>query len=337
MTPDLNISLKPFHFFASEEKSNFFTRIQNENQVEEAVHWCHENNYPFLIIGSGSNILFTKNFTGLIAKMEMTGIKKTNETSSDVTLQVAAGENWHHFVSYCVQKGWGGLENLSLIPGTVGASPIQNIGAYGAEIQECIEHVKAYDTLTQQWINLSNKECGFGYRTSVFMLQPNRYIITHVQYILQKQPILKTDYGAIREVLHDKGIKNPSLANVAAAVTQIRTHKLPDPKILGNTGSFFKNPILPKEKYTELEKSFPNIIAHPISDKEYKVAADWLIASCGWKGIRKGNVGCYEKQALVIVSYGIKSGKEVYDFSEEIIHAVQTKFGITLDREINVY
>jgi UDP-N-acetylmuramate dehydrogenase len=337
MTPDLNISLKPFHFFSSEEKSNFFTRIQNENQVKEAVHWCHENNYPLLILGAGSNVLFTQNFTGLVAKMEVMGIKKINETSSEVTLEVGAGENWHHFVSYCVQKGWGGLENLSLIPGTVGASPIQNIGAYGAEIQDCIEQVKAYDALTQQWINLSNKECGFGYRTSVFKIQPKRYIITHVQYILQKQPILKTDYGAIREVLHDKGIKNPSLENIAAAVTQIRTLKFPDPKIFGNAGSFFKNPVLTKEKYTELEKSFPHIIAHPISDNEYKLAAGWLIEACGWKGIRKENVGCYEKQALVIVSYGIESGKEVYDFSAEIIQAVQSKFGITLDREVNVY
>jgi UDP-N-acetylmuramate dehydrogenase len=337
MTPELNISLKPFHNFASEEKTSFFTKIMHVNQVEEAVDWCKENNYPLFVLGAGSNILFTEHFLGLTAKMEIMGIKKTNETASEVFLEVGAGENWHHFVSYCIQKGWGGVENLSFIPGTVGASPIQNIGAYGIEVKDCIESIKAYDCVSQEWVCLLNKECDFGYRTSIFKQLPNRYIVTHVCYILQKQPILKTDYGDIRDQLHEKGIKNPSLRNISDAILQIRMHKFPDPKQWGNAGSFFKNPILSIEKYKVLEQSIPNIIAYPITDDTYKISAAWLIESCGWKGKRKGNVGCYEKHALVIVSYGIVSGNEVFDFSEEIIQAVAHKYNILLEREVNVY
>jgi UDP-N-acetylmuramate dehydrogenase len=332
-----NISLKPYHFFSSEEKANFFTTIQQVEQIENIVNWCKTNTQSLLILGAGSNLLFTKNYTGLVAKMEIMGIKKVNESSNIVSLEVGAGENWHHFVSYCVQKGWGGLENLSLIPGTVGASPIQNIGAYGVEVQSCIEQIKVYDTLTSQWTYLTNHDCNFKYRNSIFKQYPNRFIITHVQFRLHKQPLLKTDHGSIREVLHEKGIKNPSLENIAAAVTQIRRHKLPDPRQLGNAGSFFKNPIVPKEQYILLEQKFPNIIAHPISDTSYKISAAWLIEDCGWKGIRKENVGCYEKHALVIVSYGIKSGLEVYDFSEAIILDIQAKFNIILEREVSIY
>jgi len=332
-----NISLKPYHFFSSEEKANFFTTIQQVEQIENIVNWCKTNTQSLLILGAGSNLLFTKNYTGLVAKMEIMGIKKVNESSNIVSLEVGAGENWHHFVSYCVQKGWGGLENLSLIPGTVGASPIQNIGAYGVEVQSCIEQIKVYDTLTSQWTYLTNHDCNFKYRNSIFKQYPNRFIITHVQFRLHKQPLLKTDHGSIREVLHEKGIKNPSLENIAAAVTQIRRHKLPDPRQLGNAGSFFKNPIVPKEQYILLEQKFPNIIAHPITDTSYKISAAWLIEACGWKGIRKENVGCYEKHALVIVSYGIKSGLEVYDFSEAIILDIQAKFNIILEREVSIY
>lgn len=337
MSPEINISLKALHSFASEETSHYFTTIKCNQDIIDASNWSTNKKVPLLIIGSGSNVLFTKNFEGLVAKMEIMGIKKLEETASEVILEVGAGENWHHFVSYCVQKGWGGIENLSLIPGTVGASPIQNIGAYGVEVQECIKSILAFDTTTNEWINLSNKECVFGYRTSLFKQTKNRYIIAQVQFVLQKQPLLKTDYGAIREVLHDKGIKNPSLEAISNAVIQIRSQKLPDPKVLGNAGSFFKNPTLPIEQFNQLKESFPNIIAYPISDTAYKIAAGWLIEACGWKGVRKGNVGCFEKQALVIVSYGIVSGKEVFDFSEEIIKSVQEKFGIILEREVNIF
>ena len=332
-----NISLQPYHSFGSNEKASYFSTITNKQEIVEFAKWGKEKQLPILVIGSGTNILFTKNFEGLIGKMELMGIKKIEETASEVILEVGAGENWHHFVSYCVQKGWGGIENLSLIPGTVGASPIQNIGAYGVEVQECIKSIEAYDTENEKWIQLSNLDCAFGYRTSLFKQNPNRYIIASVKFILNKQPQLKTDYGVIREVLHDKNIKNPSLENVSNAIIQIRSQKLPDPKTLGNAGSFFKNPSIPSKQYEILKEQFPGLIAYPISDDTYKVAAGWLIEAAGWKGARKGNVGCYEKQALVIVSYGIQSGKEVFDFSEEIIKSVHEKFSIQLEREVNVF
>jgi len=332
-----NTSLKPYHSFASEEEAKFFTTLKNEQDVIDIAKWSSENKMPLLIIGSGSNLLFTANFNGLVAKMEIMGIKKIAETASDVILEVGAGENWHHFVMYCVQKGWGGLENLSLIPGTVGASPIQNIGAYGVEVKECITSIMAYDLSNSQFSTLQNNDCAFSYRNSLFKQQPNRYIITNIQFKLKKQPTLKTDYGVIREVLHEKNIKNPSLVDISNAIIQIRSNKLPDPSKIGNAGSFFKNPTISIENSHQLKKDFPSIIAYPISDNEYKIAAGWLIEACGWKGVKKGNVGCYDKQALVIVSYGILSGKEVYDFSAEIIHSVYEKFGIQLEREVNVY
>ena len=332
-----NTSLKPFHSFASQEHSKFFTTLKNEQDVVDAANWAKENNTSILIIGSGTNMLFTTNYNGLVAKMEIMGIKKLNETASEVILEVGAGENWHHFVMYCVHKGWGGLENLSLIPGTVGASPIQNIGAYGVEVEECINFVTAYDIMSAKFVTLENKDCLFNYRNSLFKQHPNRYIITNIQFQLKKQPILKTDYGVIRDVLHDKNIKNPSLADISNAIIQIRSNKLPDPAKIGNAGSFFKNPTITTDKFNQLKENFPELIAYPISDNEYKIAAGWLIETCGWKGIKKGNVGCYEKQALVIVSYGIVSGKEVYDFSAEIIQSVFEKFGIQLEREVNVY
>jgi len=330
-------SLKPYHSFASEEHADFFTTLKNEQDVIETAIWANENKTSILIIGAGSNILFTKNFNGLVAKMEIMGIKKINETATNVNLEVGAGENWHHFVLYCVQKGWGGLENLSLIPGTVGASPIQNIGAYGVEVQECIISITAYDQMISQFVTLQNKDCSFSYRNSIFKQYPDRYIITNIQFKLNKQPILKTDYGVIREVLHEKNIKNPSLADISNVIIQIRSNKLPDPSKIGNAGSFFKNPAISIEKYSQLKNKFPELVAYPISDIEYKVAAGWLIESCGWKGVKKGNVGCYEKQALVIVSYGIISGSEVFDFSAAIIQSVFEKFDIQLEREVNVY
>ena len=334
---DQDISLKTYHSFASEEKTSFFTTLKSKEDIVALSKWKEVQQVPLLMIGAGSNILFTKDFNGIVAKMELMGIKKMEETGSEVILEVGAGENWHHFVLYCVQKGWGGLENLSLIPGTVGASPIQNIGAYGVEVQSCIISILAYDIEIQDWVTLKHKECEFEYRNSIFKKFPNKYIIANVKFVLQKQPQLTTDYGVIREVLHNKGIKNPSLQNISDAIIQIRTQKLPDPKILGNAGSFFKNPTVEVEIYEELKNKFPNLIAYPVSDNTYKIAAGWLIEACGWKGVRKGNVGCYEKQALVIVSHGIKSGKEVYAFSEEIIQSVKEKFNILLEREVNVF
>ena len=332
-----NISLKKFNSFSCDVNASNFTTIHSTEQLIEALDWCNNNKMPFIILGAGSNILFTKQVDALVLKIEIKGIQKTNETSSAVYLSVGAGENWHNFVSYCVQKSWGGIENLSLIPGTVGAAPIQNIGAYGVEVKETIANVTAYDTLTNQWVTIYNIDCDFGYRTSLFKKEKNRFIICKVDFYLQKQPSLRTAYGAIREVLHQKNIQNPSLVDVSNAIIQIRTQKLPDPKIVGNAGSFFKNPTVSKEVFEQLKLTHVDMMAFPISDLTYKLAAGWLIEHSGFKGYRKGAIGCYEKQALVIVNYGNGTGKEILAFSEEIINAVYQKFGVHLETEVNIY
>ncbi len=336
MTPTKNISLKPFHSFGCDVNATYFTTIKSSHEIELAIDWCKKNDKPFLVLGSGTNMLFTKQVEALVLKMEIKGIQKTNETASEVYLSVGAGENWHHFVSYCVHKGWGGVENLSLIPGTVGAAPIQNIGAYGVEVKETIETITAYDTIANKWVSLNKLDSDFGYRNSLFKREKNRFIITKVDFCLQKQPKLRTDYGAIREVLHQKKIQNPSLEDVSNAIVFIRTQKLPDPKMLGNAGSFFKNPTVSINQFELLKNKYENIMAFPISDTEYKLAAGWLIEHSGWKGVKKGNIGCYEKQALVIVNYGNGTGQEILDFSAEIIQSVFQKFEVVLEREVNV-
>jgi UDP-N-acetylmuramate dehydrogenase len=332
-----NSSLQNLHSFGCNEKANYFAKIGSMETIEKSIQWAKEKNIPYLILGAGSNILFTKTFEGLVLKMEIMGIKKLKETPSEVILEVGAGENWHHFVSYCVQKGWGGVENLSLSPGTVGAAPIQNIGAYGVEAKDSIASVTAYDTQSAQFITLQNSDCAFAYRTSLFKKDTTRYIISSVQFVLQKQPIFRTEYGAIKEVLHQKNNKQPSVEAIANAVIQIRSEKLPDPKKLGNAGSFFKNPTITKDLFEVLVTKYPKMIAYPITDDTYKIAAGWLIEACGWKGIQKGSVGCYEKQSLVIVHYNNGPGIEIFNFSEEIIQSVLTKFEILLEREVVIY
>ncbi len=331
-----NISLKPYHSFACDEIASFFTIVKSKEALVEALIWAKDNQLAYLVLGSGSNVLFIKQFEGLVIKMEISGIQKVVETASEVQLQVGAGENWTHFVSYCVQKSWGGLENLSLIPGTVGAAPIQNIGAYGVEVGEHIISVNVYDTENNKWLIFTNAECKFGYRDSIFKKEANRFIVYSVLFKLSKQPILRTDYGAIKAVLHEKGISNPSIESISNAVIYIRSSKLPDPKKLSNAGSFFKNPMITKAQYDQLIIQYPSLIAFPINDTTYKIAAGWLIEACGWKGMIQNQVGCYKDQALVIVNYGATSGKAIYDFSEAIIQSVEQKFGIILEREVNI-
>lgn len=331
-----NIELSKYNSFGCKATASYFCTVKRKDEVDEAISWCTHQNKPYLLLGGGSNILFTKDFNGLIIKMEIKGIKLLKETPSEVLISVGAGENWHLLVKYCVQKGWGGIENLSLIPGTVGAAPIQNIGAYGVEAKDSIQAITAFDTQLKKWVVLQNKDCHFDYRNSLFKQEKNRYIITEVQFSLQKQPNLRTDYGAIREVLHNKQIKQASIEDISNAIIEIRTAKLPDPLVLGNAGSFFKNPTVSLELFNQLKQSHANIVAFPISDTQYKLAAGWLIEQAGWKGKKKGPVGCYEKQALVIVNYAQASGKEIFDFSEEIIQSVHAQFGILLEREVNI-
>jgi UDP-N-acetylmuramate dehydrogenase len=330
-----NIALKRYHSFACEEMASFFTTVSTKEALIEAIDWASENKQPYLILGAGTNILFTKQFDGLVIKMEFNGIQKLQETSSEIILKVGAGENWTHFVSYCVQKSWGGLENLSLIPGSVGVAPIQNIGAYGVEVSEHIVSVDTFDTLKKEWVTLPQQDCAFGYKSSIFKKEANRYIICAVQFKLSKQPLLRTDYGAIKAVLHARGIPT-SVESIAGAVTYLRLNQLPDPKKLANAGNFFKNPMITKKQYDQLLLQFPALMAYPIDDHTYKIAAGWLIEACGWKAVTKDQVGCYQDQVLVIVNYGATKGKTILDFSEAIIQSVQDQFGILLERAVNI-
>jgi UDP-N-acetylmuramate dehydrogenase len=331
-----NIALKQYHSFACEEIARFFTSVSTKEALMEAIKWTKENKQSYLILGSGTNILFTQQFNGLVIKMEFIGIQKIQETSSELLLQVGAGENWSHFVSYCVQKSWGGLENLSLIPGSVGVAPIQNIGAYGVEVSEHIVSVEAFDTIKNEWVTIPQQDCAFGYRSSIFKKEANRYIVCAVQFKLSKQPLLRTDYGGIKAVLHARGISNPSVESIAGAVTYIRLNQWPDPKKLGNAGNFFYNPMITTTQYDQLILQFPSLMAYPIDDHTYKIAAAWLIEACGWIGVTKDEVACYKDQVLVIVNYGATKGKTILDFSEAIIQSVQMKFGIELERAINI-
>lgn len=331
-----NISLKPYHSFACEEIARFFTSVATKEALIEAIDWANNNNQPYLIIGFGTNILMTKQFNGLVIKMEITGIQKLQETSSELQLQVGAGENWTHFVSYCVQKSWGGLENLSLIPGTVGAAPIKNIGAFGVEVSEHILCVDAFDTIKNQFVTITKQDCAFEYRTSIFKKEVNRYIVCAVHFKLSKQPLLRTDYGAIKSVLHARGISNPSIASIASAVVYLRSNQWPDAKKMANAGSFFKNPSITINQYDHLILQFPSLKAYPINDNTYKIDAGWLIEACGWKGTTKNQVGLYQDQVLVIINYGTTKGQDILDFSEAIVESVLLKFGVNLESVISI-
>jgi UDP-N-acetylmuramate dehydrogenase len=297
---------------------------------------------PF-ILGGGSNILITKNIDGLVLKNEITGIEKTGEDDDFVYVKAGAGENWHQFVLHCLQNNWAGVENLSLIPGNVGASPMQNIGAYGVELKEVFHELEAFHLQDGSVANFGLNDCAFGYRESVFKQRyKGQFVILTVTYKLRKTPLFNTNYGAIEEELEKMGVQQLSIQAISQAVINIRSSKLPDPKVIGNAGSFFKNPSIPVQQFESLKSTFPGIVGYANADGSVKLAAGWLIEQCGpndhssWKGYRKGDAGCHAKQALVLVNYGHAKGKDIYDLSEEILQSVQTKFGVTLEREVNI-
>jgi UDP-N-acetylmuramate dehydrogenase len=331
-----NIALKPHHSFACEEIASFFTLVTTREGLMEAIEWAKDNGQPYLILGAGSNILFTKQFDGLVIKMGLQGIQKIQETSSEVLLKVGAGENWSHFVSYCVQKSWGGLENLSLIPGTVGATPIKNMSAYGVEVGEHIVSVEAFDTMGNEWVTLNQEDCAFVNASSIFNQDNKRYIICAVQFKLSKQPLLRTEFGAIKSVLHDRSISNPSVESIAGAVIFLRLSQWPDPKKMGNAGQFFKHPMISKVQYDHFLQAFPSIRAYPINDLNYEIEVEWLIESCGWKGVTVDQVSCFQNQLMVIVNKGATKGKLILDFYEAIKQSVFNKFGLNLESAISI-
>lgn len=296
------------------------------------------NEKDLFLISGGSNMLLTSDIDKLVVHIDTKGIEILNETDSHIELKVQAGENWHKFVLWSISQNYGGLENLSLIPGNVGTCPIQNIGAYGVEVKDTITNVEALEIESNQIANFKNKDCAFGYRNSVFKNElKGKYILTAVSFKLSKNKHrLNTSYGAINKELETQGITKPTIKDVSNAVIKIRQSKLPDPKEIGNSGSFFKNPVVSTEHFKTLQKQYPTIPSYPISDKEIKVPAGWLIEQAGFKGKRFGDAGVHTKQALVLVNYGNATGTAVFDIAKEIQKTIKTVFQISLEIEVNV-
>lgn len=328
--------MQPYNTFGIPVIAEKFVTIRSVRDVQSLIQAGHLKN-KHLFLGGGSNVLFTKDFDGLVIKNEITGISVVREDEQHVWIEAASGEVWHNLVMYTVEHNWGGIENLSLIPGTVGAAPMQNIGAYGVELTHVFESLKAINIKSGEDKTFLHSDCAFGYRESVFKhTEKGNYFISAVTLRLKKNPELHVQYGAIQDVLHNSGVKQPTIQDVSKAVIQIRQSKLPDPKILGNAGSFFKNPEIPAELYTWLKNKFPDIPGFPVHDGWIKVPAGWLIEKCGWKGKVVGHTGAHKNQALVLVNYGNATGEEIIRLANDIQASVFTTFGITIVPEVNL-
>jgi len=331
-----NISLKPYNTFRIPVSAHAFIAINDEADLPRLFAQNDWADRPLLVLGGGSNILFTKDFEGLVIKMAIGGIQ-VKEQGDTVLVRAGAGVVWNDLVQYCVARGYGGLENLSLIPGTVGAAPIQNIGAYGVEVKDVFASCRAWSRKTGEFKTFSPEECDFAYRESVFKNKlKDEYIICSVCFKLQKNAPVQIHYGAIQQELQQRQIAQPGIADVAAVVSAIRVSKLPDPSTIGNAGSFFKNPVLDAAQFTALQARFPEIVHYPAPGGKMKLAAGWLIEQCGYKGKVSGHTGTWKNQALVLVNHGGATGQEVYSFSEEIIETVDSRFGVRLEREVNI-
>lgn len=337
MTITSDISLKPYNTFGIEASAKYFTSVQSINNIQELLQTNEYKNNARLILGGGSNLLLTKNVNAIVVKNDLKGIEIINETEECVFVKCAAGEVWHEFVRWCIDKNYGGLENLSLIPGCTGASPMQNIGAYGVEIKDTFYELEAIHTITGEQKTFSKSDCEFGYRESVFKHQlKNQFIITSVTFQLSKKPIFHIEYGAIKQELDVMNISELNIKAISQAVINIRSSKLPNPKEIGNAGSFFKNPEVTANTFQKLKEKFPNLVAYPLDNSGYKLAAGWLIEQCGLKGFRKGDAGVHKLQALVLVNYGNATGNEIYDLSTHVLQTVKDKFGVNLEREVNI-
>lgn len=330
-----NVDLSPYNTLNIKAHAKKFLSVSSSEEVRLL---CSQSvSDPIFILGGGSNILFRNSFEGLIIHIGIKGRELVKEDDEHVWLQIGAGENWHETVLYCVEKGWGGIENLSLIPGTVGAAPIQNIGAYGVELEQVFEQLEAVDIATGKERNFSKEECRFGYRESVFKNElKGDYIITNVTLKLDKHHKVNTSYGAIQNLLDEKGIADPTIRDISDVVIEIRNSKLPNPDDLGNAGSFFKNPIVSRQKFEHLSSTYPQIPGYELNKIEVKVPAGWLIDQAGWKGRVVGNAGTYQQQALVIVNHGGATGKEIWELAEKIRSSVKDQFGIELVPEVNI-
>lgn len=332
-----NISLKESNTFGIEAHTKEFVEVTNVEELLVLVSTFNFSSRKILVIGGGSNLLLTQDFDGMVIKNSIKGMELINEDENHVWIKVMSGEKWHDFVLYSIDKDYAGIENLSLIPGCVGAAPMQNIGAYGVEIKDTFSSLEAVEIETGNLVTFTNAECKFGYRESIFKNEAKgKFIIVSVTFKLNKHPNFNITYGAIQQTLDKNGVKKISVKAISDAVIEIRTSKLPNPKVLGNAGSFFKNPEIPTTEFDRLKIQFPTIVGYPTLNGNIKLAAGWLIEQCGWKGKKVGNVGSHKDQALVIVNYGGATGNEIWQLAMDIQQSVKEKFGVTINPEVNI-
>lgn len=331
-----DVSLRPHNTFGLEALARHWITITSPEQLQELLRDAAYQSVPKLALGGGSNVLFTQDFEGLLIKIAISGIAVVKEDDKHVWVKAGAGVGWHDLVMHCIEQGYGGIENMSLIPGTMGAAPMQNIGAYGVEIKDVFSSLEAVEIATGDRRIFEQVDCQFGYRSSVFKHElKGQYIITSVTLRLQKQPVVNTSYGAISDILLQKGIHAPTIRDVSEAVIDIRRSKLPDPQQIGNAGSFFKNPVIPRAQYETLLTDYPNMPGYP-AEQVVKVPAGWLIEQCGWKGKRLGNIGVHDQQALVLVHFGGGRGEALMALAQDIKASVLQKFGIIIEPEVNM-
>ncbi|MEQ8240432.1 MAG: UDP-N-acetylmuramate dehydrogenase [Cyclobacteriaceae bacterium] len=337
MIEESNYSLKHLNTFGLDVSASMLVRISSQEQLPQLFKSDKFRTQRKMILGGGSNVLFTKNFIGLIIKLEVSGVEVIEEDDDYSIVGFGAGENWHGCVQWAIDHNLGGIENLSLIPGTIGAAPMQNIGAYGVEIKDIFHSLEAYEIGTGNFVTFYKEDCHFDYRYSVFKGEArDRYIITRVNLRLtKKNHAYNIEYGNLKQTLTDAGVEELSLANISRAIIEIRQSKLPDPNKIGNAGSFFKNPVIDSEFYESLKAAFEHIPGYAHSDSTTKVPAAWMIEYCGWKGKRFGDAGVHDKQSLVLVNHGKATGRELVQLSKKIQASVQSTFGISLQPEVN--
>jgi UDP-N-acetylmuramate dehydrogenase len=330
------VSLKPYNTFGVDVQAAEFVEVTDDQQLLAALAYAQARHLPTSLLGAGSNVLLLRDLPGLVIRMAGRGRRVLGSQGSRVLVEAEAGEPWHPFVCWTLEQGLGGLENLSLIPGTVGAAPMQNVGAYGVEIKDVFAGLTALDRQSGLVSDIGLDDCRFGYRDSLFKQQPGRWIILRVRFWLDREPSLHLDYGPVRQRLVEMGVENPGPMQVSEAICQIRGEKLPDPSLLGNAGSFFKNPVVPAAQATALRERCPRLVAYPQPDGQVKLAAGWLIEQAGWKGYRRGDAAVHADQALVLVNQGAATGAELLALARDIQADIQARFGVTLHMEPNL-
>lgn len=331
------VSLKPFNSFGVDVRAQLFAEAHSDNDVRDALAYAAAHDTPLLVIGGGSNLLLTADIHALVLRMASRGIRVLSDDGSRVVIEAEAGEPWHPFVQHTLAHGFSGLENLSLIPGTVGAAPMQNIGAYGVEIKDVFAGLTALDRESGELRDFTLEDCNFGYRDSLFKQQPGRWLILRVRFQLDRAAHLHLEYGPVRQRLSEQGIEQPTPTDVSRAICSIRSEKLPDPAVLGNAGSFFKNPLVSAAVVTRIKTQHPDLVAYAQPDGQMKLAAGWLIERAGWKGFRDGDAGVHKLQALVLVNYGTATGLQLLDLAQRIQQDIAERFHVELEMEPNRY